>query len=154
MNTERELHLAHNIYKCLIALWHISYNALVWKQITLVSKDSVWIFMKTTGTPDAWEALSHAFPLARVSSKSLGREATLSEALGRKRMERKQLELGTGSVSCIFFSHGYGTYPSWSLVVAIAFTILDVLVAAMQCCIQHFRREREDTGKQWQRRSV
>lgn len=105
------------------------------------------MFMKTTGTPDAWETLSHAFALARLSSKSLGREATLSEALGRKMMEWKQLELGTGSDSCILLSHGYETYPSWSLVIANAFTILDVLEAAMQFGYIIYERKRVDNNK-------
>ena len=40
-------------------------------ELTLVRRDSVWMFMKTTGTPADWDAVSHAFALARVSSRSL-----------------------------------------------------------------------------------
>jgi hypothetical protein len=44
-------------------------------------------------------------------------------------MERKLLEFGTGSISCILLSHGYETYPSCSFVLVSAFTILLLLEA-------------------------
>lgn len=71
------MHQSQNMYEVCIIHSFITFVAeefnvgFLYRDYTLVSRDSVWMFMKTIGTPEAWVEVNHAFDLARVSSKSL-----------------------------------------------------------------------------------
>lgn len=49
----------------------LGYSCSYPNKCTFVSKDSVWMFIKAIGTPDAWDAFIHALALEIVSSISL-----------------------------------------------------------------------------------